>query len=143
MAEAREIFYFDSSVILRYAINHKSALRNLAQFANGATTSVLTMIECMRVLDRWRITREVSEIELVEARALCLKMLSGLRSVAIDDNVVQLAAQSFPIAVKSLDAIHLATALLLKKQLKKEVRVLTHDAKLALAVRAMDLSVQD
>lgn len=136
-----EINYFDSSVILRYSINHVDALRDLSHFSSGATTSVITHIECLRVLDRWRITREISESVLVDARSLCLKILRGLRTVELDDQVVQLAAQSFPIAMKSLDAIHLATALILKKQLNQPVRILTHDVKLGLAARAMELEV--
>jgi predicted nucleic acid-binding protein len=136
-----EINYFDSSVILRYAINHVDAIRDLSRFSNGATTSVITHIECLRVLDRWRLTREISESVLVDARSLCLKILRGLKTVELDDQIVQLAAQSFPIAMKSLDAIHLATALILKKQFNQPVRILTHDVKLGLAARAMEIEI--
>lgn len=141
MSADGDVYYFDSSVLLRYAINHTAAIRDLARFSKGATSSVVTTIECLRVLDRWRITKEISDDKLVAARSLCLKLLSGLRMMALDDNVVQLASQSFPIALKSLDAIHLASALLLQKQLDKTVCILTHDAKLSLAAEAMNLGV--
>lgn len=139
MVGSRDIHYIDSSVILRYAINHPDAIRDLSRYADGATTSVITAIECLRVLDRWRLTREVSETQLVDARLLCRQILSGLRVVMMDEHVAQLAAQSFPIAIKSLDAIHLATALMLNQQGSKRVKIITHDAKLALAARSMEL----
>jgi predicted nucleic acid-binding protein len=142
MSMHQKIHYFDSSVILRYSIGHKDSICNLSHYTDDASTSVVTAIECFRVLDRWRITGEVSESQLVDTRVLILKILQGLRIISLDARIAELAAQSFPIAIKSLDAIHLATALLLQKQSQNKVTVLTHDAKLALAVRAMDLNVQ-
>ena len=61
--------------------------------------------------------------------------------VEAESRILEAAAQSFPIAIKSLDAIHLATALYLKKRFQTEVVVLTHDAKMAIAVTAMELAV--
>lgn len=139
-AEAR-IYYFDSSVILRYVANDSGAIKNLAKYGKGALTSAISYIECLRVLDRWRVTREVPDERLAPARSLCLKILDRLRIIAIDDGVVSLASQSFPIALKSLDAVHLASALQMRDQQNSRVAILTHDVKLRMAAVAVDLDV--
>lgn len=133
--------YFDSSVILRYAVGHPQAMQRLDRYAQNAFTSVLARVECLRVLDRWRITREIEDERLVRVRSACLKILDGLRLIEIDAGVIEIASQTFPIALKSLDALHLATAIRLKHQDSTEVIMLTHDQKLALAALAAGLSV--
>ncbi len=139
--DPKTVAYLDSSVVLRYAINHQSAFRGLAQYCKGAATSIITQIECLRVLDRWRITKEIDDARLVAGRSLCLKLLDGLRIMSIDDRIVALASQSFPIAIKSLDALHLAAAIQLQVQGAAKVAFLTHDKKLAMAACAVNLEV--
>jgi uncharacterized protein len=139
--KAASIYYFDSSVLLRYSIRQVHAITNIEKYANGASSSVISKVECMRVLDRWRITREISDAKLSEARSRCLKLLGGLRLVELDAATLDLASQTFPIALKTLDALHLATALRLKQQLRTEISILTHDQKLALASEALGLQV--
>lgn len=133
--------YFDSSVLLRYAIRHTGAISDLGPFLHGSSSSVLTKVECMRVLDRWRLTREVSDALLAEARSRCLKLLSGLRLIELDGAIVELASQTFPLALKSLDALHLATALRMQQALGREVAILTHDQRLSLAAQSLGMAV--
>jgi predicted nucleic acid-binding protein len=133
--------YFDSSVLLRYVIGHEHSMQNLAPYSKGAVTSAITAIECLRVLDRWRITKEINDERLIFARSLCLQILSGLRIIAVDDHIVFLASQTFPIAMKSLDAIHLASALHFQSQSGGRVLLLTHEFKLQMAATAFDLDV--
>ncbi len=141
MTTPPRISYFDSSIILRYAIGHEAAVKSLAGFSKLAMTSSITVVECLRVLDRWRITKEVSDDNLVAARSLCLKIFSGLRLIAVDDTIITLASQSFPIALKALDAIHLASAIQVRNQCNQDITILTHDAKLAMASIAMNMAV--
>jgi hypothetical protein len=93
------------------------------------------------VLDRWRITKEVSDDKLVAARSLCLKIFSGLRLVPVDETIISLVSQTFPIALKSLDAIHLASAIQVRDQSNQDITILTHDTKLAMASIAMNMTV--
>lgn len=143
MPEGHSLCYFDASVILRYAVNHSGAIRKLHVFTKQAFTSSITAVECLRALDRWRLTGKLSESDLAEARVLCLKILQGLGTVKLDDQVAEFSAQSFPIAMNSLEAIHLATALLVQKEFDKPVKVLTHDVRLGLAAKSMGLVVVD
>lgn len=139
--KAAFICYFDSSVLLRYSIRQVHAITNIEKYANGASSSVIARVECMRVLDRWRLTREISDAKLSEARSRCLKLLGSLRLVELDAATLELASQTFPIALKTLDALHLATALRLKQQLRTEISMITHDQKLALASEALGIPV--
>jgi predicted nucleic acid-binding protein len=137
-----QIAYFDSSVILRYAVGHERAIKDLSTYASKAMTSAITVVECLRVLDRWRITTEISDQKLVAARSLCLQILSGLRVIALDDQVIALASQTFPIAVKSLDAIHLASVIHFRNQCGAGPVLLTHDERLQMTARAMNVECQ-
>lgn len=142
MIANQRIAYFDSSVILRYAIGHERAIKDLARWASKAITSAVTVVECLRVLDRWRITSEISDHKLVAARSLCLQILNGLRIIAVDDQVVSLASETFPIGMKSLDAIHLASVIHFRNQGGAKPLLLTHDERLHMAARAMDVDCQ-
>lgn len=141
MSTHRHIAYFDSSIILRYVIGHEHAIRDLSLYASGAITSGITFVECLRVLDRWRITKEITDEKLVDARSLCFRILDGLRLIAIDEQIISLASQTFPIAMKSLDAIHLASAIQFQNQTKQKILLLTHDEKLKMAAIAMGVEV--
>ncbi len=137
--KAAQIFYLDSSILLRYAIRHVNAIQNLEEYSDGAVTSVIAKVECMRVLDRWRLTREVSDRELSEARSRTFKLFEGVSLAEISESVIETASLTFPIAIKSLDAIHLATAIKLQQQFSLPVTMVTHDQKLALAAQALGM----
>lgn len=133
------IAYIDSSIILRHAVRDKAAFKDLEPYAAVAVTSTLTRVECFRVLDRFRLTREISETGIASAWQVVREFLASIKTVPINTAVVDLASQSFPIALKSLDAIHLASAILARNTAEARGIMITHDVKLALAAQAMDL----
>ncbi len=133
--------YLDSSIILRHSIRHRSALRDFDLSACTLYSSIITKVECLRVLDRWRITKEISDEVLVEARITLLHFFDVINFVEVDATIIELASQSFPLALKSLDAIHLATSLALRTAIAENIQMLTHDAKLALAAKSMSIDV--
>ena len=73
--------------------------------------------------------------------ALADALLDSIDLVVIDDEVVQ-RAKALTGELKSLDVIHLATALMLDHP-RDPVVLLTHDARLAGAARAHGLEVID
>lgn len=73
--------------------------------------------------------------------ALADALLDSIDLVVIDDEVVQ-RAKALTGELKSLDVIHLATALMLDHP-RDPVVLLTHDARLAEATRAHGLEVID
>ncbi len=59
--------------------------------------------------------------------------------IPASEAVLSRAAQSFPTVVGTLDAMHLASALLLQGSKGKPVVLLTHDTQLGLGSRAVGL----
>ena len=55
--------------------------------------------------------------------------------------VLARAAQPFPVVLGTLDAIHLATALLWRERSDADLVMATHDATLGLAARAVGFRV--
>ena len=69
--------------------------------------------ESLRTLDRLRIRAGLSDIEVARRRATVLALLDSLELIEIQDSVVlERAAQPMPTELGTLDAIHLASALL-------------------------------
>lgn len=63
--------------------------------------------------------------------------LGRLRYASLNDEVLERARQPFPIAVRTLDALHLATIVFLQSM--AEVRLATYDARMVQAAAAMGI----
>jgi predicted nucleic acid-binding protein len=74
-------------------------------------------------------------------RTAVLAALSGFTLVEIGDQILGRAADPFPTALGTLDAIHLATAVELRAQVP-ELTFATHDRELALAAQAVGFTVE-
>jgi hypothetical protein len=61
--------------------------------------------------------------------------------IPISSGILQRAAEPFPTLLKTLDAIHLATALNWAGQTQEPVTILTHDRPLSIAASACGFSV--
>lgn len=71
-------------------------------------------IECFRTIDRMRHSLRLSDDEIAEKYTLLHKAIRTIRFVKLDDAIIERSSQPFPTVIKTLDAIHLATALLWK-----------------------------
>jgi hypothetical protein len=69
------------------------------------------------------------------------KLLAGMETVEVTRSVLSRAAQPFPTVLGTLDAIHLATALLWREETGERLVLATHDAALGRAARACGLAV--
>ena len=97
--------------------------------------------ETLRTLDRLRVRAKLSDAEVAIRRAKILELIGSLELVEIDITVLERAAQPMPTELGTLDAIHLATALLWKEMSHADLRMATHDTALGLAARAHGLQV--
>jgi hypothetical protein len=61
--------------------------------------------------------------------------------VEISQEVLDRASESFPTSLGTLDALHLASAILWQRQEQRELTILTHDGELGLAARALGFEV--
>jgi uncharacterized protein len=134
------IAYVDSSVLLRVALGQPNALPEWRDIERGVSSALVTT-ESLRTLDRVRLRVNLSDIEVARRRSTILSLIDSLELVEIDSVVLQRAAQPMPTELGTLDAIHLASALLWKDALGADPVMTTHDKALALAAQAHGLKV--
>ncbi len=134
------IAYVDASVLLRVALGELGALPEWNQIERGVS-SALILTESLRTLDRLRLHVKLSDPEVATRRAAILSLIASLEIVEIDAAVLERAAQPMPTELGTLDAIHLATALLWRETTRAQVVMATHDRALALAALAHGLAV--
>ena len=131
--------YVDSSVLLRIVLNERGALREWRRI-DRPLASELIRLECRRTIDRARIRERLSDQAVAQQRAAVLGLLDAFDTLPLDTVVLERAAEPFPTLLSSLDAIHLATALLVRSQVA-DLRFATHDDELATAAQAMGFEV--
>jgi predicted nucleic acid-binding protein len=134
------IAYVDSSVVLRIVLGQSGRLRQWKDVTD-AVVSALVEVECLRTLDRLRLREAVPEREVALRREAVYQLLGEMYEILPDKAVLSRAAQPLPNALGTLDAIHLASAMLWREQQAAELVMATHDEALALAARACGMDV--
>jgi predicted nucleic acid-binding protein len=129
--------YVDSSVILRIIVGAANALDDWKTWRAPAS-SVLLQIECLRTLDRYQKSREITRAELPRSYTALHEAMSRTELLKIDGNILERAGGQFGLPLKTLDAIHLVTAVAWRERINEEVTFVTHDEQLAAAARAYD-----
>ena len=120
--------YLDSSAIVKLAIEERESapLRRHLTRRGPLTSSALARAEVLRAL------LDEGEAGLARGR----DVLGRLNLVRVNDRVLNAAGTLLPSELRSLDAIHLATAL----QLGGDVRQLvTYDERMSQAARTLGL----
>ena len=105
-----------------------------------AVGSELTRVEALRTIDRARIRLQLSDEEVALRREGVLAVMSGFHVARVGGAVLERAADPFPTLVRTLDAIHLATALLVRAE-HEDLIFATHDRQLATAARSVGFRV--
>jgi predicted nucleic acid-binding protein len=131
--------YVDSSVLLRVVLDERGALREWRRIRRPLA-SELVRLECRRTIDRARIREGLGDEVVAQQRAAVLEVLDTFDVVPVDGVVLERAGEPFPTLLSSLDAIHLATALLARTQVEN-LHFATHDRELGTAARAMGFNV--
>jgi predicted nucleic acid-binding protein len=134
------IAYVDSSVLLRLALGQPNALPEWRQIDRGVSSALIST-ESLRTLDRVRIRAGFSDLEVARRRASILSLIDSLELIEIDSVVLDRAAQPMPTELGTLDAIHLASALLWKEAMRIDPVMATHDGALGLAAQAHGMRV--
>lgn len=134
------IAYLDSSAILRIVLGQPNALKEWRSITQGVA-SALVEVECLRTLDRLRLAEEIPDREIALRRETIFRFIELLEVVELTRPVLARAAHPLPTALGTLDAIHLATALLWKDRSGADLVMATHDEALATAARASGLRV--
>lgn len=137
------IAYLDASVVLRVVLEAPEPLREWLQLQEGISSALLR-VECYRTLERLWHNGELTDDELTRHRLQVETLIGRLRMLDVADDVLKLAADPLPTHLKTLDAIHLATAILFRRSPSAESqRILfaTHDKLLARAARELHFEV--
>jgi uncharacterized protein len=127
------VCYLDASALVKLATPEAEtgALRHELERYDIRLTNRLATVEVARALLR----RGLASAALVEDVA---EAFTGLAIVELDRAVAEAAGQVAPPTLRSLDAVHLATALAIREELEA---LITYDARLAEAARAAGLEV--
>lgn len=107
--------YAESSAVLAWLLDEESGphVRELLGTADVVVASDLTIIECERVLLRAVALRELTEADAADRRAHLTTAASHWHLLRIGPEIVDRARQPFPgEPIRTLDAIHLASAIL-------------------------------
>jgi predicted nucleic acid-binding protein len=131
--------YVDASVILRIIAHSSGALpeRQLLY----PTSSVLLQIECLRTLDRFQTSGELKRTEIPRTYAALHEAMRRIDLLKIDEAILERSGGQFGLPLKTLDAIHLVTAVAWRERINEEVTFLTHDKPLAAVAREYDFRV--
>jgi predicted nucleic acid-binding protein len=106
--------YAESSAVLGWLLDESSAadVRRSLVAAEIIVASDLTLIECDRVMLRAAALGELTEAEAADRRAHLTAAASHWQILRIAPEIVERARQPFPgEPIRTLDAIHLASAL--------------------------------
>jgi uncharacterized protein len=130
--------YVDASVLLRVIQGATDALPSWGLIT--PVSSQLVRVECLRVIDRARTKGLTDDLTAARDRTAVLEALSAFSLLAVTDAVLQRAADPFPTALGTLDAIHLASALELRAEFP-DLEIATHDRELAVAAQSIGFTV--
>ena len=122
--------YLDTSALVKLLVQeeHSEGLTAFLIDAGTLSSSEITHVELIRAVLRYR------EAALQEAR----KLLDQLELVAMNPALLERAGALRPLTLRSLDAIHLASAMQLGNQLRA---VVTYDLRMQDAARSLGLAV--
>jgi predicted nucleic acid-binding protein len=127
------LVYLDASALVKLIVvePESPALFEFLRARPDRASSVLSLVEVPRAL------RRISGTATVRQRAR--RLLGSLYIVDLDRRILAAAATFAPPELRTLDAIHLATALALGEDLSELV---TYDRRLASAAARVDLAVR-
>ncbi len=124
-----EVAYLDTSAVVKLLVREREspALRRALRRWPRQASSGLLRVELLRVVRRAGLPR---------LAAAARQQLAAIHLVRLDDSLLDRAAELEPASLRSLDAIHLATALALGPDL---ATVVTYDERMIAGAAAIGL----
>jgi len=134
------IGYLDSSVLLRKLLNQSGQLSNFHAISRPIASKLLKP-ECLRTLDRLRVRGHIIEDDFLKASEELYAALESVEFIEIDQRILERVGSNFSLPVGTLDAIHLASALIWRESFDIPIDFLTHDEELGRVARALGFQV--
>ena len=135
------IAYVDTSVLLRVVLREPGALEDLQSY-DGLVSSEVIVVESARTIDRLRLQGALTLEEAASRSRVVGDWLEAFDLVLLRPPVLSRASEPLPIPLGTLDAIHLATALLWRERMGPLAALATHDSALGVAARAFGFDVR-
>lgn len=135
------IAYVDTSALLRTVLREPGALDDLRTY-DRLVSSELIAVESARTIDRLRNQGTLTLDQAAERLGLVNEWLEAVDLVLLRPPVMSRASEPMPMPLGTLDAIHLATALVWRDRIGPLPQVLTHDAALGAAARGFGFDVR-
>lgn len=132
--------YLETSVLLKKLFRQEGAVKDWGKW-EFVVTSELTEVEAFRAVDRLRLTGRIDDAAVATLSTQIRSVLARVSLIELGRDVLKRAAQPFPTVVRSLDAIHLAAAILWNEESGEELVFLSHDEQLLRAAAAVGLGV--
>lgn len=136
--------YAESSAVLAWLLGEETghSVRQVLQQADLVMASDLTLVECDRVLIRAVTIGEIEEAAAADRRAYLNAAASRWHLWRISSDIVERARHPFPAdPIRTLDAIHLASALAVRSAVPR-VQLLSLDDRIRRAAKQLGFHVQ-
>jgi predicted nucleic acid-binding protein len=132
--------YLDTSALLRLVLAEADGLEDLRR-AELLVSSELLAVESRRTIDRLRVQGHLSHDEAAERLTLVTDWLDAVDLVLLRPPIMARASEPLPTALGTLDALHLATALVWRDRMNQPLTMATHDGALGQVARAFGFDV--
>ena len=132
--------YIDTSALLRIVLREPGALDELRTF-DGLVSNELIAVESAHTIDRLRLQGSLTTEEAAARGRTVNEWLEAIDLVLLRTPVLSRASEPLPMSLGTLDALHLATALIWRDRMGSLTKMATHDTALGLAARAFGFEV--
>ncbi len=133
--------YIDTSALLRLVLREPDALDDLRSY-DALVSSELIAVESARTIDRLRLQGALTVEEAAARGRAVTDWLEAIDLVLLRPPVLSRASEPLPTPLGTLDAIHLATALIWRERMGALPTIATHDSALGLAARTFGFDVR-
>ena len=133
--------YLETSAVLTWLLGQSRAeeVRAAVDGAQAVVTSLLTFAEAERALVRAEREASLRAGDAQKLRGLLQRARAAWIGMAVSEEILERAARPFPVEpVRTLDGIHLATALAFTKAFP-DLRMLTFDRRIAANAEALGI----
>lgn len=134
------IAYIDTSALLRIVLREPGALDELRSY-DALVSSELIAVESARTIDRLRLQGSLTADEAAGRLRIVTEWLEAIDLVLLRPSVLSRASEPMPMPLGTLDAVHLATALIWRDRIGPLPAMATHDTALGSAARAFGFEV--
>jgi predicted nucleic acid-binding protein len=135
------IAYIDTSALLRIVLREPGALDELRS-CDGLVSSEVIAVESARAIDRLRLQGSLTTDEAAVRMRAVNDWLEAIDLVLLRTPVLSRASEPMPTPLGTLDALHLATALLWRDRMGPLPTLATHDMALGQAAQAFGFDVR-